>query len=114
MAGEQIYFTFCVLRIGYSYCSSSTTYVILDDQNRIIAVLVGRPKEKKGRVDRHRWDAVIQRVADLFERARANAARSFTPAKTCHRRGNFAVLNTGISYGGGQQVGDLIFVISWS
>ncbi|KAF7968246.1 hypothetical protein HWV62_31537 [Athelia sp. TMB] len=74
--------------------------VILDDEDRIIAVLVGRPLAKPG--DPDDWDQV---VAGL-ERAIAKLKRSCTLRKgdKQHRRGPHPARAFGISHGGGQTV----------
>ncbi|KAF7965063.1 hypothetical protein HWV62_698 [Athelia sp. TMB] len=71
---------------------------ILDDENRIVAVLAGRPSAKPGQPDD--WDA----VAVGLERAIAKLRRSCTLRKgdKKHRRGAHPARAFGISHGGGQ------------
>ncbi|TFY65590.1 hypothetical protein EVG20_g5498 [Dentipellis fragilis] len=80
----------------------ATPYAILDRQGRIIAVLIGRPKEDDNREPEHRWPAATERVADLLEATRSRG--SFTADNTPHRRGNIAAWNVGVSYGTGQKI----------
>lgn len=57
--------------------STRTTYVILDEQDRIIAVLVGRPKEKEGHVEHLRWSSVtVALLLCLKQRGRRLAVHS--------------------------------------
>ncbi|KAF7974343.1 hypothetical protein HWV62_12406 [Athelia sp. TMB] len=72
--------------------------VILDDEDRIVAVLVGRPLTKPGEPDN--WEQV---VAGL-EKAIAKLKRSCTFRKgdKQHRRGPHPARAFGISHGGGQ------------
>ncbi|KAI9056573.1 hypothetical protein FKP32DRAFT_1586074, partial [Trametes sanguinea] len=67
---------------------------ILDKNGRVFAVLAGRPQ------DCH-WDTINSNLQDLFERARD--AYSLDEKQTDHRRGTYAAIGAGISFGGGQQ-----------
>ncbi|KAJ7135536.1 hypothetical protein C8R46DRAFT_922798, partial [Mycena filopes] len=71
---------------------------ILDVHGRIIAILLGRPEDPD-------WDAVIQEVCKVFEHVRRAGRRGswFRPRDTRHRRGRYAVLTAGVSFGGGQK-----------
>ncbi|KAI0043064.1 hypothetical protein FA95DRAFT_1499162, partial [Auriscalpium vulgare] len=80
-----------------------TPYVILDDEGRIIVVLVGRPVESPERKPEDRWEASGERVAELFEKVRAKHPELFPPGVE-HRRGVYTALNVGISHGGGPKV----------
>ncbi len=72
-----------------------TTIPITDSEGRIVAVLVGRPRQGD-------WDSVHRRAFNALKRSRR---RCRFPKKTKkHRRGSFAALNCGISHGGGQKV----------
>ena len=77
-------------RVVQTFCR--TPVAIIDEEDRIISVLAGRPKGED-------WDDVHQRMSDLLRDA------------PCHletvrqeRRGDFVSLSTGVSYGGGQTV----------
>ncbi|KAF7980028.1 hypothetical protein HWV62_40152 [Athelia sp. TMB] len=75
-----------------------TPYAILDSQNRIVGVLVGRPTGRTG--DTSEWEAVTAE----FERAIdvAQMEISFTSEDTCHRRGAHTAKAFGLSHGNGQ------------
>ncbi|KAI0047168.1 hypothetical protein FA95DRAFT_1492950, partial [Auriscalpium vulgare] len=86
-----------------------TPYAILDANDRIIAVLLGRPKEHEDEsrtLPEHRWTATTSRVAVLFEDLRRKGLESgaLTDAHLAHRRGKYAALSFGNSYGGGATV----------
>jgi hypothetical protein len=66
--------------------------VFLDKEGRAIVVLAGCP-----RLD---WDNVVNGAADVLREAHPRC--NFPPSE--HRRGKFAALATGISFGGGQKV----------
>ncbi|KAA1474035.1 hypothetical protein DENSPDRAFT_780795, partial [Dentipellis sp. KUC8613] len=78
----------------------STPYAILDNQDRVIAVLVGCPVEDDKRPPQQRWHATTQRVAELLESVRKRPAFA---RDAPHRRGSYVAVNAGISYGGGQK-----------
>lgn len=61
----------------------------------MVAVLVGRPNDPA-------WDQVHQDAFRLLEESASHC--HFTSKCRRHRRGNFAVLNAGISFGSGQDV----------
>ncbi|KAI0628282.1 hypothetical protein C8Q77DRAFT_1068206, partial [Trametes polyzona] len=65
---------------------------LLDASGRVFAVLVGQPRDTRG------WAMVNSEVQREFDEARASC--DFKPAS--HRRGEYPLLNMGISYGGGQ------------
>ncbi|KAK6978070.1 hypothetical protein R3P38DRAFT_2580491 [Favolaschia claudopus] len=73
--------------------------LILDCEGRIIAILLGRPEEEE------EWEQVIRQIIELFNRVRKSGekSRAFRPKDLSHRRGRFAVLASGVSFGGGQQ-----------
>ena len=48
------------------------------------------------------WDSVKKEASQAIEEARQ--ACSFTPSDAVHRRGNFATLARGVSFGGGREV----------
>lgn len=72
---------------------------ILDQSGRIFAVLAGRPQDSS-------WDSVNPQLQEIFETARD--AYQLDAKQKDHRRGEFAAVACGISYGGGQQVCTLI------
>ena len=64
----------------------------------MVAILAGRPaSESEGS-----WKALHDKAAILMERARKKA--SFNASQSSHRRGEYPVLSTGASFGGGQRV----------
>ncbi|KAI0040592.1 hypothetical protein FA95DRAFT_1471981, partial [Auriscalpium vulgare] len=83
------------------------TYLILDVEERIIAVLLGRPEDNEDGPLNDSWNAAMARNAALFETTRefGEKHRAFPDKLVHHRRGNFTAVSFGISYGGGQLVG---------
>lgn len=67
-----------------------TPTAIIDQEDRVMTVLAGRP-------DGEDWSQVHARMSALLEQAGANI-----PGPRTERRGNFVSLSTGVSYGGGQ------------
>ncbi|KAI0038963.1 hypothetical protein FA95DRAFT_1612970 [Auriscalpium vulgare] len=84
----------------------SDTYVILDLEERVIAVLLGRPEDGEDRPLNECWKATAGRVATLFETSRKYGEKhdAFPDKLVHHRRGNFTAVSFGMSYGGGQKV----------
>jgi hypothetical protein len=78
-----------------------TPYAILDDEDRIIAVLAGRPYSKDGETDS--WDGVTARACAAIEAARLDM--DFDNEDLNHRRGRHIGKAYGWSHGQGQQVG---------
>ncbi|KAI0038325.1 hypothetical protein FA95DRAFT_1505840 [Auriscalpium vulgare] len=78
-----------------------TPCVILDAQERIIAVLVGRPTDEQDakRPTEKRWMSSVARLAAAFEKARTKEGRVFSEG---NRRGDFVAESFGVSYGGSQ------------
>ena len=72
----------------------------MDTSNRIVAMLGGHP-----RGDGVDWNSVKTEASQVIESARQ--ACNFTPSDTAHRRGNFATLARGVSFGGGREVGPI-------
>ena len=70
----------------------------MDVHNRVVAMLGGHP-----RGDSVDWDGVKKEASEAIETARQ--ACSFAPSDRVHRRGNFAALARGVSFGGGRDVG---------
>ncbi|KAJ7681383.1 hypothetical protein B0H17DRAFT_1138539 [Mycena rosella] len=74
---------------------------LVDARGRIFAVLVGQPRGDPG------WDAA---VSDAFRHISAEGrAANFPAFMAKHRRGLFAVLNVGLTYGKGQTVPSRLF-----
>ena len=65
---------------------------IVDQEDRIITVLAGRPHDEG-------WDHVHMRMSAMLE-----AAAGDVRVSRKDRRGNFIALSTGVSHGGGQMV----------
>jgi len=68
-----------------------TPRILTDNDARIIAVLVGRPLDET-------WEGMSRDVAKKMLQA-GKSIKQYTS-----RRGIYAAIHTGISYGGGQQV----------
>ncbi|KAI0323216.1 hypothetical protein GY45DRAFT_1349849 [Cubamyces sp. BRFM 1775] len=68
---------------------------LLDRCGRVFAVLAGSPRDSEG------WSQVVQEAGDALKRAQAKF--KFDRKKAVHRRGRYASITCGISYGGGQQ-----------
>jgi hypothetical protein len=68
---------------------------ILDRNGVVIAALVGSPSDEG-------WQKVHEEAFELLQQNLPKC--EFTEEDTNHRRGQFGVLNAGISFGGGQQV----------
>lgn len=65
---------------------------IVDVHGRIVAILIGRPRARE-------WDGVVKRAGEFIEAAR----RRMRPVEDQgHRRGDYACIHCGISFGGGQ------------
>ncbi|KAJ6522122.1 hypothetical protein DFH09DRAFT_938563, partial [Mycena vulgaris] len=71
---------------------------ILDAHGRIIAILLGRPEDPD-------WDDVVRDAVKAMNRARraGRASGAFRRKDINHRRGRYALLSTGVSFGGGQK-----------
>ncbi|KAI0324997.1 hypothetical protein GY45DRAFT_1261727 [Cubamyces sp. BRFM 1775] len=74
-------------------CDSSQCRPVLDRQDRIFAMLGGRPRRS--------WDAVNTSMQHILEQCRT--AYSAKPEQVSHRRGEFTAVSVGVSYGGGQK-----------
>ncbi|KAI0037770.1 hypothetical protein FA95DRAFT_1470035, partial [Auriscalpium vulgare] len=75
---------------------------ILDAEDQVVAVLLGKPTEGEEKEPQKRWDAAIQRLAEKFEAARTKSGRKFAIKLKSHRRGKYTAASFGVSYGGGQ------------
>lgn len=72
----------------------SEPILLVDDDDRIIAVLAGRP------IGDGTWEGVVRE----FDATMKVAHNELRFGKRCDRRGNFRTIATGVSYGGGQTV----------
>ncbi|KAJ7666307.1 hypothetical protein B0H17DRAFT_898850, partial [Mycena rosella] len=68
---------------------------IVDEQGRIVAVLLGRPEDPD-------WDYVVRQAFKAMRHARCRARAAGMWTAFSHRRGNYLALTTGVSFGGGQ------------
>lgn len=80
-----------------THSTRSTPVAILDDQNRIVAVLLGRPAGKTGQVDD--WPEVVAGLE-----AAINELGDAATFDSEHRRGPLPAKDFGVSHGGGQTV----------
>ncbi|KAF8151597.1 hypothetical protein B0H34DRAFT_134590 [Crassisporium funariophilum] len=81
-----------------------TPHALLDNEDRIIAVLAGKPADPT-------WDAAVSNASAAMLHARITGKRNsaFNKDPESHRRGNFTAIPAGVSYGGGQtQPGNLV------
>ena len=67
-------------------------------------MLAGTPTEDDSRPSEQCYGAAVEPVARFFEAERSAHEASFTGKSRNHRRGNYAMLSFGVSYGGGQKV----------
>ncbi|KAJ6457576.1 hypothetical protein DFH09DRAFT_1254380 [Mycena vulgaris] len=88
--------------MGWSVSSAPSrhrrSHLILDIHGRIIAILLGRPEDPD-------WANVVRDAVKAMNQARRAGRKSgaFRRKDTSHRRGDYAVLSTGVSFGGGQK-----------
>jgi hypothetical protein len=73
--------------------------LILDKEERIIAVLVGQPDDPK-------WGDVAASATEVMQEVEQLGKSSdlFTEKALSHRRGEYLAISTGVSFGGGQKV----------
>lgn len=109
--GVYVSFPFCLVfpsADSYFYPSSPTT--LIDKKRRMLAMLVGHPKDG-------RWmEDVIEPVEKMFDeiRVKGDSSNGWSTKQQDARRGDFVSLTTGVSYGGGQQVRSLFsFALLW-
>ncbi|KAF8215464.1 hypothetical protein K438DRAFT_1482456, partial [Mycena galopus ATCC 62051] len=75
----------------------SNPKLIVDEQGRIITILLGTPEDPD-------WADVIESAVKAMRRARRLAGESGAwTAGTVHRRGHYFLLTSGVSFGGGQK-----------
>lgn len=92
--GRQVgfFYPFFIHQFSTTYSSSAG---IVDSDNRVVAILAGRPADKD-------WPLLQSQAAEALEKSRMKC--DLPKGKGHHRRGKFVTLNCGISYGGGQRV----------
>jgi hypothetical protein len=90
-----VYFCLWLLSIDADREQNRKTTPLTDDKGRIFAVLAGHPDDPD-------WTSIHEDAADAMKRAREGL--DFELKQTQHRRGKFAALSCGPSYGGGQTV----------
>ncbi|KAF7965357.1 hypothetical protein HWV62_44269 [Athelia sp. TMB] len=76
-----------------------TPVTILDDERRVIAVLVGRPLKKSGEVDD--WPEAVAGLEAAINKLEADS--TFSAKQSSHRRGPHPAKVFGVSHGGGQK-----------
>ncbi|KAI0665779.1 hypothetical protein C8Q78DRAFT_1072795 [Trametes maxima] len=80
---------------GYHYIEWDGRREVLDGQGRVIAVLAGQPEDPS-------WSKVIEQANAAMRTARSKC--TIDAAHHVHRRGVFATLARGFSFGGGRKV----------
>lgn len=83
-----------------TYGSCSKSIAILDQDGRIVAVLVGRPIVKPGNIDD--WHEVVAGLEAAIHKLKLKS--NFTKGDKKHRRGPHYAKAFGVSHGGGQKV----------
>ena len=71
---------------------------LVGTDGRVFTLLGGMPQDHGGQT----WDEVVGGATAAMRRC--NERCSFTPSQLSHRRGDFAVLEHGVSFGGGRKV----------
>jgi hypothetical protein len=88
---------------GFAYCFFlfRKTLLIVDSKGRIVAVLVGQPEDPE-------WVSVIGDAAKVMQGVQQQGVDMDLFSDKCldHRRGEFLAIPVGVSFGGGQTVGD--------
>lgn len=82
--------------------------MILDKDSRIIAVLVGWPKDRDRVKEEDRWAACAKRAAEAFDSAREENHDEFREKQFKHQRGDFTIVNVGIFVGMGATMRNLL------
>ncbi|KAI0310484.1 hypothetical protein OF83DRAFT_1166630 [Amylostereum chailletii] len=87
--------------MGFLYFAwdSVTPYVILDNEDRIIIVLLGRPREDEAVPFKDRYTTAMARLAVKLDDGRGRVEHVLRGG----RRGDFGTISVGTSYGGGQK-----------
>jgi hypothetical protein len=88
--------------MDYFKWDGTTPGPLVDIPGRIFGAAAGMPRTTE-------WDAIQLNIADAFEAARGRC--HFSEEELVHRRGPFPALDSGISFGGGQKVLSLKFII---
>lgn len=83
-----------------TYFHFRKTIAIIDDEERIVAVLVGRPMVKPGMPDD--WPEVVAGFEAAINKLQQNC--TLRAKDKVHRRGPHPAMAFGISHGGGQTV----------
>jgi hypothetical protein len=82
-----------VIITQHAHLICSQTHLLLDQERRVAAVLLGQPREVWSQVHKDAFEALLK-AAIYF---------NSTPVEP-HTRGNFHSIAHGLSFGGGQQV----------
>lgn len=83
-----------------TYTVHRTPVTILDDDGRVVAVLVGRPLKKSGEYDD--WPEVVIGLEAAINQLERDS--TFSSKQNEHRRGPHRAKAFGVSHGGGQKV----------
>lgn len=95
--GMCVWLAFCPMRrLTQAY---RTPRPILDKNLKVVAVLVGRPRDTG-------WGAVHQAACEAVARGRSRL--NLCEGQASHRRGSFPALAVGVSFGGGRKVGAIL------
>ena len=88
-------------------CFSDTIFIV-DAQDRIVSILVGRPNDPE-------WPVVCEDAAIILEEVRKAgiASDAFPDEYLSHRRGDFVAIPAGVSFGGGQKVRMLDYLMAF-
>jgi hypothetical protein len=92
--GRCVHFV-ALLFFDFSRRKISSLRPLVDKEDRVLAVLGGRPNDDK-------YLRLTEDAADEIERARGQLR--FRPEQQRGRRGAFSSVSVGVSFGGGQQV----------
>ena len=79
------------------------TYAILDAEDTIVLVMVGKPWDISAEAERE-WDRQAERYASVVETLRAQDERPFRGEAGHHSRGDFAAVGFGFGHGNGRTV----------
>ena len=85
--------------------SSSGTYAILDKEDTVLMVMVGKPPDLS-HDESISWDEQATRYALKVEALRSRDERPFSGEAGHHLRGDFGTVTFGIGYGGGRKARD--------
>ena len=79
------------------------TLVILDSEDVIVMVMVGKPLELSEEQSMN-WDSQVARFAEKVEDRRARNEAYMSSKANHHSRGDYATVNFGFGYGNGRTV----------